>query len=478
MERHILSKSTFIRGSQCLKSLYLNKKRPYLRDKISDSKRAIFKRGTDIGVIARDLFPGGIDLSPRSPSQYQRKVLETTEIIRQGKNKILYEAAFQYSQMLILLDILVKQDGLWIAYEVKSSLSITPTFLLDAAFQYYIMKNSGFAPEAFYLVYINENYIKKGEINLNEYFLKKNILPEIIQMEDYIIKLIKKEKAVLKLNSSPDIPVGEQCDTPYTCDFKGHCWKKIPETSILYMDAFDNSFKFEWWKKYGNKLEGISKFISTKKQYAQIYSSSHKELYVDKNGLNSYLEKINNNYPVLSVLFIMPAMPVFENTKPYQLIPVGFSLNYPGINKTDIVLTIDHQNPILYFIEKFRKALLKHEKLISYDSKYLIRFFDENHEKKNFISKDTIISLSEVLKIPYIYHYKIKSDYSEKHISSLLLNMENKNLDNSLLSMNWFINKLREENCDSLKKQSENYLKHITNFTNEFYKFIEAQTDS
>ena len=478
MERHVLSKSTFIRGSQCLKSLYLNKKRPYLRDKISDNKRAIFKRGTDVGVIARELFPGGIDLSPRSPSQYQRKVLETSEIIRQGKNKIIYEAAFQYAQMLILLDILVKQDGLWIAYEVKSSLTITPTFLLDAAFQYYIMKNSGFAPEAFYLVYINENYITGGEINLNDYFLKKNILPEIMQMQDYIIKLIEDEKAVLKLNSSPDIPIGKQCDIPYTCDFKGHCWKKIPDSSILYMDAFDNSFRFEWWKKYGNQLEGLSKFITTKQQYAQFYSASRKELFVDKNGLKSYWKKINKNYPIISVFFIRPAMPVFENTKPYQHIPVGFALNHPQINKTDLVLTIDNPNPILFFIEKLRKVLLKYEKLISYDTVGINGFIEENPEIKQFISKDTVISLSEVFKVPYIYHYKIKGVYSANNISFLLLNKENKKLDPSLLSMNWFINKLKEENCDSLKIHSENYLKQITNFTNEFYKFIELQTNS
>lgn len=62
MEKHILSKSAFIRGVQCLKSLYLNKKRPFLRDRISDAQQAVFKRGTDVGVLARQLFPCGVDM--------------------------------------------------------------------------------------------------------------------------------------------------------------------------------------------------------------------------------------------------------------------------------------------------------------------------------------------------------------------------------------------------------------------------------
>jgi hypothetical protein len=56
--RAILSKSTFIRGLQCEKSLYLHKKRPFLRDRLSPEQLAKFSRGTNVGVYAQELFPG------------------------------------------------------------------------------------------------------------------------------------------------------------------------------------------------------------------------------------------------------------------------------------------------------------------------------------------------------------------------------------------------------------------------------------
>ncbi|RLD35903.1 MAG: DUF2779 domain-containing protein, partial [Bacteroidetes bacterium] len=91
MEKHILSKSTFIKGHQCLKALYLHKERPFLRDKLSAEQRAKFKRGHKVGDMAQQLFPGGIDVSPKSPSQYQKSAIRTQELIAEGQS-IIYEA--------------------------------------------------------------------------------------------------------------------------------------------------------------------------------------------------------------------------------------------------------------------------------------------------------------------------------------------------------------------------------------------------
>jgi hypothetical protein len=58
--KHVLSKSTYIRGVQCIKSLYLYNNNPELRDPLSKEQQAIFARGIDVGKIAQNLFPGGM----------------------------------------------------------------------------------------------------------------------------------------------------------------------------------------------------------------------------------------------------------------------------------------------------------------------------------------------------------------------------------------------------------------------------------
>lgn len=107
MEKHVLSKSTFIKGMQCHKALYLYKFHKELREEISSQQEAIFSQGTKVGELARQLFPGGVDCTPKSYFNFQEAVILTKNEIEKG-TKIIYEAAFQFNGVLAVLDILVK----------------------------------------------------------------------------------------------------------------------------------------------------------------------------------------------------------------------------------------------------------------------------------------------------------------------------------------------------------------------------------
>lgn len=229
MEKHILSKSTFIRGNQCLKSLYLHKKRPFLRDRLSPEQLAKFKRGHRVGDLAQQLFPGGIDMKPKSPSQYQKRVLEVGHIITTKTHNVIYEASFQFDQLLVVLDIIVKENEKWTAYEVKSSLGISDTYIMDAAFQYYVITNSGLKLKDFFLVHINQDYEFRGFPEIEKLFVKVSVLEKVLKLQDFIKEQSLKLKETLKLEKSPPIEPGPQCTKPYPCDFIGHCWKKIPK---------------------------------------------------------------------------------------------------------------------------------------------------------------------------------------------------------------------------------------------------------
>ena len=65
LARKYLSKSTFIKGVQCEKALYLHKFHPDLSDEITEQQKAIFQTGTNVGILAQELFPGGVDAGPK-----------------------------------------------------------------------------------------------------------------------------------------------------------------------------------------------------------------------------------------------------------------------------------------------------------------------------------------------------------------------------------------------------------------------------
>ncbi|NOR88611.1 MAG: Dna2/Cas4 domain-containing protein [Bacteroidales bacterium] len=232
MEKHILSKSTFIKGYHCLKSLYLHKKRPFLRDRITAEQRAKFKRGHKVGDLAQDLFPGGIDVSPKSPSQYQKSAVHTGELIEQGQ-EVIYEATFQFNKVLVMLDLLIKTKDGWNAYEVKSSKSLSETYFTDAALQYYVIENSGLKINKFYLVYVDEQYRRLGDLDIQKYFIKQDVTEDLKPRQEFIGEKIAEEMEMLQEKHSPKVAVGDHCFAPYKCDFVGFCWKKISDKPYL-----------------------------------------------------------------------------------------------------------------------------------------------------------------------------------------------------------------------------------------------------
>ena len=143
MSKSRLSKSTFIRGLQCEKSLYLYKHHYRLKDPTPSSLQAVFDQGTNVGILAQELFLDGIDASPENHFKMVESVEKTLDFISKGET-IIYEATFLYNDYTITsFDILIKDEEGWKAYEVKSSTKVSETYIKDAAIQYYTITNSG-----------------------------------------------------------------------------------------------------------------------------------------------------------------------------------------------------------------------------------------------------------------------------------------------------------------------------------------------
>lgn len=226
---HILSKSTYIKGLQCEKALYLTKKHPYLRDKLSIEQRVKFQRGTDVGILAQQYFPGGVNMAPNSPSQFPKRVKETMENLNNPAVNVMYEAVFQYNDTLVMVDLLVRDGDRWKAIEVKSSLRLSPTYYNDAALQYYVLNGCGVPLSDFQLMYLNAGYVKNGPIDVKALFLLVSILDFAKEQEPVIAANVNRLKEVVALPHAPQVAIGPHCNEPYPCDFHGHCWKNAPQ---------------------------------------------------------------------------------------------------------------------------------------------------------------------------------------------------------------------------------------------------------
>jgi len=221
-------------GCQCPKRLWLHKYKPDVRDEMDEEQQAIFQRGTDVGKLAEELFPGGVDSRPKDTFSYQQSVADTAKYIAEGR-KVIYEAAFQYEGLLCAVDILVQHQDKWYAYEVKSTTSVKDQHIPDAAFQYYVITHAGLALADFSIIHLNNQYIRQGDLNVQELFAVESVLERVMPEQDFVHEQGKALKAMLlKKDEMPQIEVGNHCEKPYPCDFQGFCFDGIKEEEPDY----------------------------------------------------------------------------------------------------------------------------------------------------------------------------------------------------------------------------------------------------
>ena len=440
MGKHLLSKSSFIRGVQCEKHLYLYKYHYKEMDQLSEMQKAIFKRGTDVGILAQQLYPNGIDASPATQFEYDKAVKLTKELLDK-KQKVIYEASFNYSDVLSVADIVVNGKSGLNVYEVKSSTSISETYIRDAALQYWVISNCGYKIKDFSITYINNQYIRKGDLDINQLFITESVLKLILPLQNWVEDNVKRFKKVLSKKDIPYIDIGEHCHDPYTCGFFEYCRKHIPENSIFDLSGIHLSKKYDLYRSGIIKLEDIpadAKLSKNAKLQLDVYKS--KIDLIDKKAIKEFLADFN--YPIYFMDFetFQPAVPMFDNSKPYQQIPFQYSLHYKKNKKSKIehfeFLAETGADPRIKFIENLLNATKNEGDILTYNKTFEILRLKEIAESFPKYKKEIEERINRVkdLMLPfqkkYYYTSKMQGSYSIKYVlPALIPELSYENLD-------------------------------------------------
>lgn len=112
------TKSRFAVALQCpTKLFYLNKPEKYANQKVENELlEALAEGGFQVGELAKCYFPGGTDIKTL---KYNDALSQTEELLKQD-NAIIYEAAIQYKDFFIRVDILKKTGNTLELIEVKA----------------------------------------------------------------------------------------------------------------------------------------------------------------------------------------------------------------------------------------------------------------------------------------------------------------------------------------------------------------------
>ena len=151
-----ITKSRFLLALECATKLYYHGKHEYPSlDENNEFLHALAEGGYQVGELAKLYFPGGLEISQHG---YEDLLTETQHHFT-NPDVTLFEAAFQYENLFIRTDIIVKKGRNIDLIEVKSK-SISKNdpctftkkngevkkewepYLADAAFQKYVLKRA------------------------------------------------------------------------------------------------------------------------------------------------------------------------------------------------------------------------------------------------------------------------------------------------------------------------------------------------
>lgn len=323
-----LSKSLYIRGLQCKKSLWLKKKKPEVLQAPDENAQAVFDTGTSVGELACELFGGGERI--KYTGDFNAQMAKTKELIEHGV-KVIYEATFCFDGILVMVDILCICENSLTINEAKSSTSVKDVYIDDASIQYYVISSLGYKVSGVNIIHIDSSYVRGEKLELEKLFHAEDVTEQIIQKQAEIPQILNKFEEILSKNVEPEVDIGPHCSNPYNCDAWGYCWceqRGIPEYSVFNISRLRSDKKFDLYKNGVVKFEDIKDLsIFNASQQIQIRSELSKEQIIDKEAIKEFLETLS--YPLYHLDFetFQQAVPEFVGLSPYEQIPFQFSIH-------------------------------------------------------------------------------------------------------------------------------------------------------
>ena len=320
-----ISKSKFMNGLQCHKLLWYAYNSKEDIPEPDAATMAKFEQGYLVGEYAKKLFPDGIEVA--------KGIVGFAEVLPASRKaarfrKPMFEAAFQHGGAYARADILEPAPGgKWDLIEVKSTNEVKKHHYDDVALQKYVYDGAGINIRRCYLMHLNREYVRRGEIDPRKLFVKVDITKEVKNVLDEIAPNLRKMAAVLKRSAAPNIPIGPHCSEPFACPLIDLCWGFLPKHNVTELYRGGK-------KQYELMEDGILRladipddFRLTNSQKIQVRVARAGKPHVDGGGIKEFLNSLKYPIHFLDFETFATAVPLVDNARPHQAIPFQYSLH-------------------------------------------------------------------------------------------------------------------------------------------------------
>lgn len=415
----LITKSDYVLWRDCPHNAWMKKWKLeiYNSSPLSEFELHLIESGNMVEEMARKRFSDGVLIEERGEES-----LKKTQELLSLNTETLFQASFSDGTLFAAVDIL-KQDekgGLFL-YEVKASNSskkeeydneeeldndgddivdfkdikavekhrkemLKDHHLFDLAFQVYLVRKIGYTVKGAFLVRLNKQYVRAGDVELDKLF----VVEDVISYVDEVLPRVKEEiEMLIELISSSKEP-----SSPCCCIYKGrskHCTtfnhhnKDIPAYGVHDLTRIGSSKK-KLQELIDSSIYDILQipddFEFGKKITKQIKAHKRGKADIDHEAVRVILDTLQFPLYFLDYESFNPAIPRFSGYKPYQQIPFQFSLHILNTPDGELVhkefLYTGKKDPSPLFLEALEKVIGKTGNIIVW-----YKPFESSHINKN-----------------------------------------------------------------------------------------------
>ena len=433
--KRLLTKSKYLVGLQCSRYLWVMLNEPDRIPKPDTSTQHRFDEGHLVGEWAKKLFPDGIDIPA---DDFKNNLKQTEELLK--KRKPLFEAGFMVDNIFSRIDVLkpVSKDE-WDIIEVKSSTRVKDVNIHDVSFQRYCCEKYGLKIRKCYLMHINNMYIRQSEIAPAGLLTMTEITTEVDGATNGIQQRIDNLFSTIVSGKCPAVTIDEQCNSPYECPLKEECWGFLPENNIFEMYG-SRKKPFELFGKGIYTFKDIpDDFILNGKQKIQKDCEILGKPHIEKKAIRQFLSTLAYPQYYMDFETFSGAIPLFEDTRPYQQIPFQYSLHVVDEDNAAArhysFLADGTNDPRREFIGSLKNVLSNSGSIVVYNQSFekgvlraLANVFPEYDEWVEDLN-DRIIDLLVPFRSFHYYDARQKGSASIKNVLPVLTGTSYDHLD-------------------------------------------------
>jgi hypothetical protein len=328
-----ISKTTFQHFLSCPKNTWLKLHRPELADRfvVSEFDKHLMEQGNEVESCARNLFPNGIEVV----STGEDACNETVRLMA-SNTPIIFQATFIEDGFLARNDMLCfdGNNNCWDLYEVKGTNRLKEgsperDHIVDVTFQVSVLKRANLPLGRFYVIHINKDYIRAGDLDIKSLFITEDVTDKVLEKLSEVENMMAVAKEYL-LNEKE--PTGS-CDCLYKsrrnhCSTFSYSNPQVPEYSVHDISRIHKTKLEKLVESELFNLNDVPDDLDiSDKQRNQVTAHQTQRPVIDKVEIKRELDALKFPLYFFDYEAVGPAIPVFNGYGPYKRIPFQFSLH-------------------------------------------------------------------------------------------------------------------------------------------------------